>query len=145
MAEHSTIEWTDATWNPITGCSVISPGCKNCYAMKLAGGRLQHHPSRAGLTQPSAAGPVWNGLVRFNMEWLEQPLHWKRPRDVFVCAHGDLFHESVPDQWIADVFGVMHAASWHTFQVLTKRAARMRALLNSAAFLELVEIGRAHV
>ncbi|MGK2897243.1 MAG: DUF5131 family protein [Burkholderiaceae bacterium] len=139
MSDHTAIEWTDATWNVITGCSVVSAGCKNCYAMKLAGTRLQHHPSRAGLTQPSAAGPVWNGQVRFNMQWLEQPLGWKRPRQIFVCAHGDLFHEAVPDQWIADVFGVMHAAPWHTFQVLTKRAARMRALLSSPAFVDLVE------
>lgn len=139
MADHTAIEWTDATWNVITGCSVVSAGCKNCYAMKLAGTRLQHHPSREGLTQPSAAGPVWNGQVRFNMQWLHQPMQWKKPRQIFVCAHGDLFHESVPDLWIADVFAVMHIASWHTFQVLTKRAARMRALLASPAFHELVE------
>ncbi|MGJ7611808.1 MULTISPECIES: DUF5131 family protein [unclassified Variovorax] len=126
MSEHSTIEWTDATWNPVTGCSVTSPGCKNCYAMKLAGSRLQHHPSRAGLTQQSAAGPVWTGEVRFNEQWLEQPLQWSRGRMIFVCAHGDLFHESVPDLWIDQVFAVMALAPQHTFQVLTKRAARMR-------------------
>ncbi|GEP12291.1 DUF5131 family protein [Methylobacterium gnaphalii] len=126
MAEHSTIEWTDATWNPITGCSVVSPGCTSCYAMGLAGTRLQHHPSRAGLTAPSKAGPVWNGTVRFNEEWLTQPLQWKRPRMIFVCAHGDLFHENVPDAWIDRVFAVMALAPQHTFQVLTKRSARMR-------------------
>jgi protein gp37 len=130
VAEHSTIEWTDATWNPITGCSVVSPGCTNCYAMGLAGTRLQHHPSRAGLTRPSKAGPVWNGVVRFNEEWLTQPLQWKRPRMIFVCAHGDLFHESVPDAWIDRVFAVMALAPQHTFQVLTKRSARMRAYCN---------------
>lgn len=139
MSDHTLIEWTDATWNPITGCSVISPGCKNCYAMKLAGTRLQHHASRAGLTQQSATGPVWNGQLRFNMAWLDQPLRWRRPRKVFVCAHGDLFHESAPDLWIADVFGVMHAAPWHTFQVLTKRADRMRALLTDPKFIDKVE------
>ncbi|KPU91115.1 hypothetical protein APR50_17300 [Variovorax paradoxus] len=127
MADHSNIEWTDATWNPITGCSVTSPGCKRCYAMKLAGTRLQHHPSRAGLTRNSEAGPVWTGDVRFNEEWLRQPLGWKRARMIFVCAHGDLFHESVPDDWIDRVFAVMALAKQHTFQVLTKRAARMRA------------------
>jgi protein gp37 len=125
MSDHSNIEWTDATWNPITGCSVTSPGCRNCYAMKLAGTRLRHHPSREGLTQPSAAGPVWTGEVRLNEEWIEQPLHWGRPRMIFVCAHGDLFHESVPDVWIDRVFAVMALAKPHTFQVLTKRAARM--------------------
>lgn len=126
MAESSKIEWTDATWNPITGCSVTSPGCTNCYAMRLAGTRLQHHPSRAGLTLPSKSGPVWTGEVRKNDEWLEQPLRWKRPRRIFVCAHSDLFHEAVPGRWIDDVFDVMSEAWWHTFQVLTKRSQRMR-------------------
>jgi protein gp37 len=127
VAETSSIEWTDATWNPVTGCSVVSPGCTNCYAMKLAGTRLQHHPSRAGLTRDTKAGPVWTGAVRLNEQWLSQPLRWRRPRRVFVCAHGDLFHESVPDEWIDRVFAVMALAPQHTFQVLTKRAERMRA------------------
>ena len=127
MAEHSTIEWTDATWNPITGCAVVSPGCTNCYAMGLAGTRLKHHPSRAGLTVDTKAGPVWNGQVRLNEAWLTQPLLWKRPRKIFVCAHGDLFAEGVPDAWIDRVFAVMALAPQHTFQVLTKRAQRMRA------------------
>lgn len=129
MADNTHIEWTDATWQPITGCSVVSPGCTNCYAMKLAGTRLADHPSRAGLTTPSKAGPVWNGQVRLNEAWLTQPLRWKRPRRIFVCAHGDLFHEAVPDAWIDLVFAVMALSPQHTFQVLTKRAARMRAYL----------------
>lgn len=132
MAETTLIEWSDATWNPITGCSVISPGCTNCYAMRLAGTRMKHHHSRAGLTVESKAGPVWNGQVRLNEEWLTQPLRWKRPRMIFVCAHGDLFHESVPDEWIDRVFAVMALAPHHTFQVLTKRAGRMRAYMNEA-------------
>jgi protein gp37 len=131
MAETSSIEWTDATWNPVTGCSVVSPGCTNCYAMRLAGTRLQHHPSRAGLTTMSKAGPVWNGQVRLNEGWLDQPLRWTRPRRIFVCAHGDLFHEDVPDAWIDQVFAVMAAATQHTFQVLTKRPARMRQYISS--------------
>lgn len=126
MADKSKIEWTDATWNPITGCSVVSPGCTNCYAMHLAGTRLKHHPSRTGLTDDSKAGPVWNGQVRFNEQWLDQPLRWRRPRMIFVCAHGDLFHENVPDEWIDRVFAIMALADRHIFQVLTKRAARMR-------------------
>lgn len=130
MAEHSLIEWTDATWNPITGCSVVSPGCTNCYAMKLAGTRLKHHPSRAGLSRDSKAGPVWTGEVRLNEQWLDQPLRWKTPRRIFVCAHGDLFAENVPDSWIDRVFAVMALAPRHTFQVLTKRAARMREYLS---------------
>jgi protein gp37 len=126
MADNTHIEWTDATWNPITGCSVVSPGCSNCYAMRLAGSRLQHHPSRKGLTKPSKAGPVWTGKVRLNKEWLDQPLRWKRSRNIFVCAHGDLFAENVPDEWIDQVFAVMALCPQHRFQVLTKRAKRMR-------------------
>lgn len=139
MSDHTTIEWTDATWNIITGCSVLSKGCTNCYAMRMAGSRLKHHPSRAGLTQPSAAGAVWNGQVRFNAQWLDQPLTWRKPRRIFVCAHGDLFHESVPDEWIDQVFAVMAAAPWHTFQVLTKRAERMRRYLTRQDRAELIE------
>lgn len=135
MADNSSIEWTDATWNPITGCSVVSPGCTNCYAMRLAGTRLQHHPSRAGLTRDSKAGPAWTGEVRFNEQWLDQPLRWKRPRRVFTCAHGDLFHESVPDEWIDQVFAVMALAPQHTFQVLTKRAKRMRSYMTGGGAL----------
>jgi len=133
MSANTKIEWTDATWNPITGCSVISPGCKHCYAMQLAGTRLKHHESRAGLTQDTSAGPVWTGEVRLNSQWLDQPIRWTKPRMIFVCAHADLFHESVPDEWIDIVVGIMwaclynrHGKPGHIFQVLTKRAARMR-------------------
>jgi protein gp37 len=131
MADNSKIEWTDATWNPITGCSVVSPGCTNCYAMRLAGTRLAHHQSRSNLTRDTKAGPVWTGEVRFNEDWLDQPLRWKKPRMIFVCAHGDLFAEGVPDAWIDRVFAVMALAPQHTFQVLTKRSARMREYLSS--------------
>lgn len=128
MADGTTIEWTDATWNPITGCSIVSAGCDHCYAMRLAGTRMKHHPSRAGLTRTTRTGRiVWNGKVRFNEEWLDQPLGWRKPRLVFVCAHGDLFHEKVPDAWIDRVFAVMALATQHRFQVLTKRPDRMRA------------------
>lgn len=130
MADHTHIEWTDATWNPTTGCSVVSPGCTNCYAMRLAGTRLRDHPSRAGLTIGGKAGPVWSGQVRLNEDWLDQPLRWRRSRRIFVCAHGDLFHEAVPDEWIDKVFAVMALAPRHTFQVLTKRSGRMRAYMN---------------
>lgn len=133
MSDKTHIEWTDATWNPITGCSVVSAGCKHCYAMKLAGTRLKHHPSRAGLTIDTAAGPVWNGEVRFNRQWIAQPLAWKRPRRIFVCAHGDLFHENVPDSWIDHVFATMALAKQHTFQLLTKRAERMYKYCSSSA------------
>src|ERR1700722_12156807 len=126
MSDNSNIEWTDATWNPVTGCSIVSPGCTNCYAMKLAGTRLRNIPSRSGLTVMTKAGPVWNGEVRLNDEWLDQPFKWKRPRRIFVCAHGDLFAENVPFEWIDRVFAVMALNSRHTFQVLTKRPGRMK-------------------
>lgn len=127
MAEHTHIEWTDATWNPITGCTVVSEGCRNCYAMTLAGTRLADHPSRSGLTRRTADGRhVWTGEVRLNAQWLDQPLRWKRPRRIFVCAHGDLFHDAVPDAWIDQVMAVIFASPDHVFQVLTKRPERMR-------------------
>lgn len=138
MSDKTGIEWTDATWSPITGCSVVSAGCKHCYAMKLAGTRLQHHPSRAGLTVDTKNGPVWTGEVRFNEQWLDQPLRWKRPRMVFVCAHADLFHPNVPNEWLPLIFGVMAAAKQHTFQVLTKRPERMREVLNDPVFFDAV-------
>ncbi|MBY8826097.1 DUF5131 family protein [Sphingomonas colocasiae] len=129
MAARTLIEWTDATWNVVNGCSVLSPGCKHCYAMRLAGTRLRNHPSRAGLTIDTAAGPVWNGQVRVDGKVLLQPLRWRKPKRIFVCAHGDLFHEAVSDDVIDAVFAVMALCPQHIFQVLTKRPERMRAYL----------------
>lgn len=130
MAETSSIEWTDATWNPITGCTLVSQGCRHCYAARLAATRLRNHPSRAGLARVNAAGEAkFTGEVRFNEDWLDQPLRWRKPRRIFVCAHGDLFHESVPDEWIDRVFAVMALTPQHVFQVLTKRPERMRDYL----------------
>mgnify|MGYP003403371850 CR=1 FL=1 len=132
MADNSLIEWCDATCNAVNGCSVLSPGCTNCYAMKLAGTRLRNHPSRAGLTQPSKAGPVWTGEVRLNEDQLIQPLRWKRPRRIFWNAHGDLFHANVPDEWIDRVFAVCALTPQHTHMILTKRPERMREYINDA-------------
>lgn len=132
MAENTTIEWTDATWNPITGCTLVSEGCRHCYAATLAATRLKNHPSRTGLARINAAGEAkFTGEVRLNKDWLDQPLRWGRPRRIFVCAHGDLFHEAVPDEWIDHVFAVMALAPQHTFQVLTKRPERAREYLSS--------------
>lgn len=128
MSDNTAIEWADATWNPITGCSVVSAGCTNCYAMRLAGGRLRHHPTRAGLTVPTKAGPVWTGEVRFNEAALLQPMRWTRPRRIFVCAHGDLFHEAIPTWWIDFVFAHMATTERHTFLVLTKRPVAVVAV-----------------
>jgi protein gp37 len=126
MADGTAIEWTDATWNVVNGCTVLSPGCANCYAMGLAATRLKNHPSRAGLARMHNGHAQWTGQVRFNEAVLLDPLKWRRPRRIFVCAHGDLFHDSVPDEWIDQVFAVMALAPQHSFQVLTKRADRMR-------------------
>lgn len=126
MADGTKIEWTDATLNVVNGCSVISPGCANCYAMRAGGRNLPGHPS-TGLTMLSKAGHVWNGVLRFNARALVLPLHWKRPRTIFWNAHGDLFHNDVPDAWIDRCFAVMALTPHHTHQVLTKRSARMQS------------------
>lgn len=118
MADRSHIEWTGATWNPVTGCTKISPGCKHCYAERLAL-RLQ------AMGQPNYA----NGFrVTLHEKALEKPLHWKKPRAVFVNSMSDLFHKDVPLAFIQRVFAVMRQAHWHVFQVLTKRAERLAEL-----------------
>lgn len=130
MADHSHIEWTEATWNPIAGCSIVSPGCTNCYAMRRVAPRLAANPATphyAGTVQPSKAGPVWTGKIGIASDRvLTAPLRWRAPRTVFVNSMSDLFHEDVPDAVIDRVFAVMALSPQHTFQVLTKRSARMR-------------------
>lgn len=126
MSDNTKIEWADATVNAINGCSVTSPGCTNCYAMKLAGTRMKTHPTRAGLTIESKTGPVWNGEVRLHEPALLQPLSWSKPRRIFWNAHGDTFHDAVPDEWIDRVFAVAALTPQHTHMILTKRSKRMR-------------------
>lgn len=133
MADNTLIEWADSTCNAVNGCSVISPGCTNCYAMKLAGTRLRNHPSRTGLTDQTKAGPVWNGTVRLEEKQLLQPLRWKRPRRIFWNAHGDLFHDAVSNEWIDRVFVVCALTPQHQHLILTKRSARMREYLQYSA------------
>jgi protein gp37 len=137
MADTSKIEWTDATWNIITGCTLVDEGCRHCYAAHLITSwpAIGNHPSRKGLARKNAAGESkFTGEVRFNEQWLDQPLRWKKPRKIFVCAHGDLFHENVPDEWLDRVFAVMALAPQHTFQVLTKRPERARKYLTGPAW-----------
>jgi protein gp37 len=129
VSDKTAIEWAEASWNPLAGCSVVSPGCTNCYAMREAGRRLASSPKYRGLTLGSDAGPVWSGEVRLWEEALDLPLHWEKPRRVFVNSMSDLFHESVPDAWIDRIFAVMALCPRHVFQVLTKRAERMRDYL----------------
>ncbi|MBF9042991.1 DUF5131 family protein [Rhodobacterales bacterium HKCCE4037] len=127
------IEWTEATWNPIVGCSVVSPGCTNCYAMKTAA-RLAKNPATphyAGTVQDSRAGPVWTGKVALAEKALFAPLKRRKPTMYFVNSMGDLFHEDIPEEWIDRVFAIMALCPRHTFQVLTKRADRMRSYLTS--------------
>lgn len=127
MGDNSKIEWTEATWNPVTGCSKVSPGCAHCYAETLALGRLAGKRGYPGLPwTPENA----EANVTVREDRLDQPLRWRRPRMVFVNSMSDLFHEEIPDDYIAQVFGVMANADHHIFQVLTKRPERMRELLN---------------
>ncbi len=118
MATNSRIEWTEATWNPVTGCTKISAGCAHCYAERMAR-RLQ-----------AMGNPKYrNGFaVTLHPDTLEQPLQWRKPRMIFVNSMSDLFHEQVPLEFIRRVFEVMEASHWHTFQVLTKRSARLAEL-----------------
>jgi len=129
VADKSKINWTDSTWNPLVGCSIVSPACTNCYAMAMAD-RIQRMTPKSyyvGTTKVVNSNPVWTGIVKQAPErTLLQPLRWKKPRKIFVNSMSDLFHESVPDEWIDRIFAVMALAPQHTFQCLTKRAARMR-------------------
>lgn len=131
MASESAIEWTDATWNPVTGCSKVSPGCAHCYAETLALNRLAGRAGYPGLPW-TPANAAENVVLR--PERLDQPLRWRRPRMIFVNSMSDLFHEQVPDDFIAQVFAVMVRARQHIFQVLTKRPERMRDVLGDAGF-----------
>lgn len=135
MGDRTGIEWTEATWNPVVGCSLKSPGCTNCYAMGQAARIVRMTPSShyEGTVQSSKAGPVWTGVLKPAPEHITlQPLRWRRPRFVFVNSMSDLFHEAVPDDLIDRVFAVMALCPQHTFQILTKRPERMRAYLSAA-------------
>ncbi len=118
MATNSRIEWTDATWNPVRGCTKISPGCKHCYAERFAERfrGVQGHPFEQGFD------------LRLVPEKVNEPLHWKRPQRIFVNSMSDLFHDEVPLSYIKRVFAVMNQADWHQYQVLTKRAERLEEL-----------------
>jgi protein gp37 len=118
MAQKSTIEWTHSTWNPVRGCTKVSPGCKHCYAQTFAERwrGVEGHPYEQGFD------------LRLVPEKLEEPLRWKTPRTIFVNSMSDLFHEDIPLEYIRRVFDVLVRAHWHTFQILTKRSERLREL-----------------
>src|SRR5262249_40883829 len=139
MATQSSIEWTEITWNPVYGCSIVSPGCRNCYAMLMAR-RLKGVALSKAARGEDAGGLApyadvigedgrWNGEMRLLENALSEPAHWKRPRTIFVNSMSDLFHENLPVEDVRRVCEAMAAAPHHTYQVLTKRAGRMRELL----------------
>lgn len=133
MADTS-IEWTDATWNPVAGCSVISPGCTNCYAMRMAA-RLEAMgvEKYAALTRKSGDRYIWTGKIALDESALKIPSTWRKPRKVFVNSMSDLFHPDVPSEFIARVWQAMAETPQHTFQILTKRPDRMRQVLSKIA------------
>jgi protein gp37 len=138
MGSAPSIEWTDASWNPTRGCSRVSEGCKNCYAEKFAArfarpkapGAAPKSPAGiyAGFVQLTSAGPRWTGKVELVESKLEVPLHWRKPRRIFVDSMSDLLHEKLSRRDIVEVFAYMSIAGWHQFQILTKRAERLAML-----------------
>jgi protein gp37 len=140
MGDKSTIEWTEATWNPVTGCDYVSPGCEHCYALALARRlKAMGNPRYQVDGNPRTSGPGF-GLT-LHEDQLDLPLRWKRSRHVFVNSMSDLFHEEVSEEFIARVFRVMEEAGHHTFQILTKRPRRMMRILGSQAELPNVWLG----
>jgi protein gp37 len=131
VSTNSSIEWTESTWNPLTGCSKVSPGCQRCYAERMSR-RLQ------AMGQPHYS----NGFqLTLHPDSLEAPLGWRKPQRIFVNSMSDLFHHQVPDEFIVKVFGVMQRACWHTFQVLTKRSARLADLADRLPWPDNVWMG----
>lgn len=131
MGQKSSIEWTESTWNPLSGCTKISPGCKHCYAERMAG-RLK------AMGQPNYA----NGFaLTLHEEALELPLRWKKPQTIFVNSMSDMFHIKVPRKFILRAFDVMQKANWHRFQVLTKRAERLAVLSEQLPWAENIWMG----
>lgn len=124
VAVATSIEWTEMTWNPVRGCSRISPGCQHCYAERMAHRFSGPGLPYEGLTKSVRGEPRWTGRLKLVPESLPEPLKWKRPRMVFVNSMSDLFHKNVPTSFIQETFDVMNRAYWHTFQILTKRPER---------------------
>lgn len=131
----SEIEWTEATWNPIAGCRILSPGCTNCYAMRMAA-RLQAMgmAKYAGTTRKSGNRHVWTGRINLDDGAINAPLGWKKPQRIFVNSMTDLFQDGVEEEIIGRIWNVMAQARQHTFQILTKRPERMREVLSRPSF-----------
>ncbi len=141
MAE-SSIEWTDATWNPVAGCTILTAGCTNCYAMRMAA-RLQAMgvPKYEGLTRKSGGRHVWTGAVTLDEAALNAPRAWRKPRLIFVNSMSDLFQDAVPVAFIRRVWDTMAATPQHTYQILTKRPDRMAAITPDLQLLPNVWLG----
>ena len=141
MSGPSDIEWTEATWNPVSGCKAVSPGCTNCYAQRMAS-RLQAMKIEkySGTTRKSGRKAVWTGKVNVDMKSLDAPLKWKKPRRIFVNSMSDLFQIGVEEEFILRVWEVMEAAKQHTFQILTKRPDRMASILSKPEFKTLSNV-----
>lgn len=131
MATKTKIEWTECSWNPVTGCTKISEGCQNCYAAKFAK-RLK-----------AMGNPRYKNAfdITVHEDLIEAPMHWKTPRTIFVNSMSDLFHEKIPDEIICKIFKVMNTADWHTFQVLTKRSERLLVLSNRLKWTKNIWMG----
>ena len=138
MADTS-IEWTDATWNPVAGCNVVSSGCSNCYAMRMAA-RLEAMGVQkyVGLTRKSGDRRVWTGKIRLDESALAIPTTWKSPKKIFVNSMSDLFHEDVDVHFIERVWQTMAMSRRHTFQILTKRPKRMASILKDTRQFEVL-------
>lgn len=145
MAQTSSIEWTQATWNPVAGCTPVSPGCLNCYAARMALRLERMHPNSdkyQGTASKARDGrPVFNGRINLDPEALEIPRRWKLGRIIFVNSMSDLFHEDVPTKFIQKVFRVMEECPQHTFQVLTKRPERVVEMAGSLPWPKNVWMG----
>jgi protein gp37 len=141
MAE-SAIEWTDSTWNPVAGCTVLTAGCTNCYAMRMAARLSAMGLSKyQGLTRKSGDRHVWTGKVTLDHSVLDAPKTWRKPRLIFVNSMSDLFQEAVPAKYIEDVWSTMAATPHHTYQILTKRPDRMAAVTSKLPLLRNVWLG----
>ena len=140
MADHSAIEWTDATWNPVTGCSRTSPGCDNCYALTLAARlKAMGNPRYQVDGDPPHSGPGFG--IQLHDDLLDVPQRWKRQRTIFVNSMSDLFQPDVPFEFIAEVFRVMNDTPQHRFQVLTKRSRRLAAIAGDLTWSDNIWMG----
>lgn len=132
MSSNSKIEWTDATWNVVAGCTKCSPGCLNCYAERMAlrlawmeCKSLKRKPKYINVVTADVHTRGWTGQIFCDKPALDQPLHWRKPKRIFVCSMSDLFHEKVPFEFILKIFGISMVTPWHTYLILTKRIARV--------------------